>query len=72
MKYAMPLIESRISKLQKNEDKMTVNTFDKKKFEEEQERERNLAESQSAMDMAGQIKNITYTDLSTESNQDED
>lgn len=68
----MPLIESRISRLQKNEDKMTVNTFDKKKFEEEQEKEKKLSESQSAMDMAGQIKNITYTDLSTESNQDED
>lgn len=68
----MPLIESRISKLQQNQDKMTVNTFDKKKFEEEQQKEKELAESKSAMDMAGQIKNITYTDLSTESNQEED
>lgn len=68
----MPLIESRISRLQRNEDKMTVNNFDKKKFEEEEEKEKKLAESQSAMDMAGQIRNITHTDLSIESNQEED
>lgn len=68
----MPLIESRISKLQQNQDKMTVNTFDKEKFEKEEEKERKLAEFKSAMDMAGQIKNITHTDLSIESNQEED
>ena len=44
---------------------------EKKKLKK-QEEEKKLRESQSAMDMAGQIGNITYTDLVTESNQDDD
>jgi hypothetical protein len=67
----MALIESKFSRSKLSEDKtkMTVDNFDKEKFEEEEEKD--VKPTINSM-LVEKMNNITYTDLVEESNKTDD